>query len=100
MSTDDINFTLPAGYLITSIVFTSDGAIGGGLDVGTTDGGGEVVTAEAIAGAGTVLCTLVAGANYNTTGADDLIYITDADGTGWDSATVAARVEMRRISLE
>lgn len=98
--TDDINFTLPAGYLITSIVFTSDGAIGGGLDVGTTDGGGEVVTAEAIAGAGTVLCTLVAGANYNTTGADDLIYITDADGTGWDAATVAARVEMRRISLD
>lgn len=97
--TDDTTFTLPAGYIIDSIVFTSDGAIGGGIDVGTTDGGGEIVTAETIAGAGTVLCTLVDGANYNTTGADDTIYITDADGTGWDSATVAANVKMSRIGL-
>lgn len=97
--TGDSTFVLPAGYLITAIVLTSDGAIGGGIDVGITNGGGEIVAAEAIAGAGTVLCTLVAGANYNLTGDDDTIYITDADGTGWDSATVAVRVEMRRISL-
>ena len=97
--TGDTSFTLPQGYLISSIVLTSDGAIGGGMDIGTSDGGGEIVTAQAIAGAGTVLCTLVAGANYNTTGADDTIYITDADGTGWDSASVIVRVQMQRIEL-
>lgn len=97
--TGDTSFTLPEGYVISYIVLTSDGAIGGGIDIGTTDGGGEVVTAEAISGAVTVLCTLVAGANYNTTGADDTIYITDADGTGWDGATVEVRVQMQRLDL-
>jgi len=96
--TGDVNFTLPKGYMITAIVLTSDGAIGGGIDIGTTDGGGEVVTAEGISGAVTVLCALVAGANYNLTGADDIIYVTDADGTGWDSATVALRVQMQRVN--
>lgn len=97
--TGDTSFTLPKGYIINSIVLTSDGAIGGGIDIGTTDGGGEIVTAQAIAGSGTVLCTLVAGANYNTTGADDIIYVTDADGTGWDAATVGIRVQMERVAL-
>ena len=96
--TGDSSFVLPAGYMITAIVFDSDGAIGGGIDVGLTNGGGEIVTAEAISGAGAVLATLVAGANYNLTGADDTIYITDADGTGWDSATVGVTVQMKRIT--
>jgi len=98
-TTGDTSFTLPAGYLISSIILDSDGAIGGGIDVGTTNGGGEIVTAEAVSGAGKVLCTLVAGANYNLTGADDTIYITDADGTGWDGATVTVTVQMERIEL-
>ena len=97
--TDDTSFTLPKGYLISSIILTSTGAIGGGIDIGTTNGGGEIVAAQAIAGAGTVLCTLVAGANYNTTGANDTIYITDADGTGWDAATVEVHVKMERIEI-
>lgn len=97
--TGDTSFTLPAGYIITAIVLTSDGAIGGGIDIGTTDGGGEIVAAEAIAGAGTVLCTLVVGANYNTTGADDTIYITDADASGWDGATVQVRIQMEKIGI-
>lgn len=98
--TGDTSFTLPKGYIINAIVLTSDGAIGGGIDIGTTDGGGEVVAAEGISGAVTVLCALVAGANYNLTGADDTIYITDADGTGWDAATVKVRVQMERIALD
>lgn len=97
--TGDTSFTLPEGYLITAIVLTSDGAIGGGIDIGTTNGGGEIVTAQVIAGAGTVLCTLVDGSAYNTTGADDTIYITDADETGWDGATVIVRVQMERVAI-
>ena len=97
--TGDTSFVLPEGYIISSIVLTSDGVIGGGIDIGTTNGAGEIVTAQTIAGAGTVLCTLVAGANYNTTGADDTIYITDADASGWDAATVAVSVQMERIDL-
>jgi hypothetical protein len=97
--TGDTSFTLPKDYIIDAIVLESDGAIGGGIDVGTTNGGGEIVTAQTVSGAGKVLCTLVAGANYNLTGADDTIYITDADGTGWDSATVSVTVKMSRMEV-
>lgn len=97
--TGDTSFTLPAGYIIDSIILDSDGAIGGGIDVGTTNGGGEIVTAQPVTGAGKVLCALVTGANYNLTGADDMIYITDADGTGWDGATVSITVQMARLEV-
>ena len=85
--------------MITAITLDSDGSIGGGIDIGITDGGGEIVTAQAIADTTPVLCALVAGANYNTTGADDTIYITDADASGWDARTVIVRVAMQRIDL-
>jgi hypothetical protein len=97
--TDDVTFTLPKDYIIDAIAIKSSGAIGGGIDIGTTDGGGEIVTAETISGAGTVLATLVAAANYNTTGADDTIYISDADGTGWDGATAGIVVKMSKVGL-
>nr|MDA3821237.1 hypothetical protein [Bacteroidales bacterium] len=97
--TGNTSFTLPAGYLITSIILESTGAIGGGIDIGTTNGGGEIVAAEAVGGVEKILCALVAGANYNLTGADDTIYITDADGTGWDSETVSFWIQMERIEI-
>ena len=98
--TGDTSFTLPMGYQVKSIIFVSDGAIGGGLDVGTTDGGGELVAAETIGGAVTVLATLIdavtIGATFTT--ADDTLYVTDADGTGWDGASVELRVQMQRLT--
>ena len=98
--TGDTSFTLPKGYQVKSIIFKSDGAIGGGLDVGTTDGGGELVAAEAISGAVTVLATLIdavtIGGTFAT--ADDTLYVTDADGTGWDGASVELRVQMQRLT--
>jgi len=98
--TGDTSFTLPKGYQVKSIVFKSDGAIGGGLDVGVTNGGGELVNACAIGGAVTVLATLVPaytiGETFTT--ADDTLYVTDADGTGWDGATVELRVQMQRLT--
>lgn len=97
--TGDTSFILPTGYMIEAIVLTSDGAIGGGIDIGTSNGGGEIVSAQAIADTTPVICTLVAGANYNTTGADDTIYISDADGSGWDSATVEVVVNMKRVEV-
>lgn len=100
--TGDTSFTLPAGYMITAITTeeTAGNAVGGGIDVGTTNGGAEVVAAHAVSASTAALCALVAGANYNLTGADDTIYITDADGTGWDSASVEIRVQMQRIDMD
>lgn len=99
--TGDSSFTLPKGYQVKSITFKSDGAIGGGIDVGTTNGGGELVAAEAIGGAVTVLATLIdavtIGGTFTT--ADDILYVTDADGTGWDGASVEMRVEMERLTV-
>jgi len=80
-------------------VLTSTGAIGGGIDIGTADEDGEMVTAEAVADTTPIFCTLVAAANYNTTGADDTIYVTDADGSGWDSESVIIRVQMQKIDM-
>jgi len=99
--TGDTSFTLPMGYQLTAMTFVSSGSIGGGIDVGTSDGGGEVVTAMAVGGAGTYIGTIVLatsiGATHTT--ADDVLYITDADGSGWDARTVAVRAEMRRLGV-
>lgn len=99
--TGDSSFTLPMGYQVTAITFKSDGSIGGGIDVGTTDGGGEVVAACAIGAAGTYPATIILSGSIGGTHttADDILYITDADGTGWDARTVEVRVDMRRLTM-
>jgi len=102
--TGDTSFTLPKGYRISSITTkeTAGNAVGGGIDFGTTNGGGEVVAAHAISASTTADVAVAAilnniGGTHTT--ADDIIYITDADGSGWDSASVEIRVSMERVSM-
>jgi hypothetical protein len=99
--TGDTSFALPKGYRVAAITTkeTAGNTLGGGMDVGTTNGGGEVVAAHAITASTTAIATIVASGSIGGTHttADDTLYITDADGTGWDSASVEVRVEMERL---
>jgi len=99
--TGDTSFALPKGYRVAAITTkeTAGYTLGGGMDVGTTNGGGEVVAAHAITASTTAIATIVASGSIGGTHttADDTLYITDADGTGWDSASVEVRVEMERL---
>jgi len=102
--TGNSSFTLPMGYKITSIVAkeTAGNALTGGLDVGFSANGTEVVSGEAIGASATVNCTLVAsgvlGGTHTT--ADDTIYFSDGDDDGnWNSAELEVRVEMIRLTV-
>ena len=102
--TGDDSFTLTKGYKITSIIVkeTAANALTGGLDVGTSAGGVEVVSGMAVGANATVNCTLVAagtiGATFTT--ADDTIYFSDGnDDANWDSASLEVRVQMQRLTV-
>jgi len=102
--TGDTSFTLPKGYQIKSIIVkeTAGNALTGGLDVGTTNGGVEVVSAMAVGANSTVNCTLVAvgtiGGTHTT--ADDIIYLTDGDDdANWNSASLEVRIQMQRLTV-
>jgi len=98
------SFTLPKGYKIKSIIAkeTAGNALTGGLDVGLSANGVEIVSGMVIGGSATVLCTLVEagtiGATFMT--ADDTIYYSDGNDDGaWDSASLELRVQMQRLTL-
>jgi hypothetical protein len=101
--TGDTSFTLPKGYRVSAVTTkeTAGNSLGGGMDIGTTDGGAEVVAAHAVSASTTAIATIVAAGSIGGTHttADDTLYITDADGTGWDSAEVEVRVEMQRLTM-
>ena len=98
------SFVLPMGYKIKSIIVkeTAAAALTGGLDVGLSANGVEIVSAMAVGASATVLCTLVEsgtiGATFTT--ADDTIYYSDGDDdANWNGAELELRVEMERITL-
>lgn len=100
--TGDSSFTLPQGYKIVSITVkeTAGNALTGGLDVGLSAGGVEVVSGEAIGSGAFVNCVLVVagvlGATHLT--ADDIIYFSDGDdNANWNGAELEVRVEMERL---
>ena len=102
--TGNTSFTLPQGYKITSIIVhnTTANALTGGLDVGLTTNGVEIVSAEAIGANAEVVCTLIQsgtiGGTFTT--ADDIIYFSDGDDdTNWNSASLEITVSMERIAL-
>lgn len=102
--TGNTSFTLPKGYQIKSIVVKeiAGNALTGGLDVGFSTNGIEVVSGMAVAGSAAVLCTLIeAGTIGGTfTTADDIIYISDGDDDGnWNSASLELRVTMQRLMV-
>ena len=96
--------TLPQGYKITSIIAveTAGNALTGGLDVGLSTNGVEIVSGMAIGANAIVNCTLVAtgvlGGTFTT--ADDTIYYSDGnDDANWDSAVIDITVSMERIEV-
>ena len=88
----EFNFTLPKGYQVTSIVTKETGgvAIGSGIDIGTTDGGAELVSAHAVVGSATAVVTLIdaltIGGTFTT--ADDILYVTVTDASAWDTGAI------------
>lgn len=100
--TGNTSFTLPKGYQIKSIVVkeTAGNALTGGLDIGFSTNGVEVVSGMAVAGNTTVLCTLIEAGTIGSTftTADDIIYLSDGDDDGnWNSASLELRVTMQRL---
>lgn len=86
---------IPAGVLLRRIYFRNRtaNAVSGGIKIGTTSGGTELVTAQAVAGSAIVsaIPTLEA---YSTS--TQTLYIQAV--TGWNSADVDVRVHYEEIT--
>jgi len=86
---------IPAGYMIESIVLKSNNAnaITGGLNIGTTDGGAEVLAAQAVAGNSIfkVAPADLLKSVFSTT-VDQVLYI-QAE-TEWNSASLTYYVNL------
>lgn len=91
-------FVVPAGYVIESIAFqnTTANAVTGGVKIGTTNGGTEVVAAQAV---GANALDTVPGANVLkrvfTTSAATTLYVQAV--TAWASASVNFKVALRKM---
>jgi hypothetical protein len=91
-------FTVPAGMTIESIVFenTTANAVTGGVRFGTTNGGAEVVTAQAI-GANAV--GEITDANillrFFSSSAQQILYIQAV--TAWNSASVKFYIKLKPL---
>lgn len=96
--TADGTFSVPKGYYIHSIVFenTTANAVTGGIRIGTTNGGTEVVVAQAL---GANELVEVADANilktiFSTTTAQTL-YIQAV--TSWNSANINMYIKLKQL---
>lgn len=91
-------YSVPAGYQIESIVIknTTANAITGGLRIGTTDGGAEVVTAQAV-GANAFLTIQNAAVLLKvfSTSAAQTLYLQAV--TGWNSASIDVYVKLSKL---
>lgn len=92
--------TIPANHIIQEIVFenTTANAVTGGIRIGTTDGGAQVVVAQAV-GANALLRVLNAAillGIFSTT-ADTLLYLQAV--TAWNSASLNITIVTRNINL-
>jgi len=91
-------FSVPAGYMIEHIAFqnTTANAVSGGVKLGTTNGGTEVVSAQAV---GASALDTIPGASFtkrifSTSGATT-IYVQAV--TSWASANVKFSVVLRKM---
>ncbi len=85
---------VPPGYRIASILIeeTAGKTVTGGVDIGTTASGSEVVNAEVV-GANSVVMAALSGTFFGTSSAQTL-YISAA--TAWNSASVNVTVVMEK----
>jgi hypothetical protein len=90
---------VPAGYIIGSITIENYGgnAITGGLKIGTTSGGEEVLAAYAVAGSTlyTVADALILKRFFSVS-ASTVLYFQPA--TSWNSATVQITIPLDRVN--
>lgn len=94
----DTSIYIPAGYFIQNILVeeTTNHAITGGLDVGTTDGGQEVIAAMTVGGnsklsvADTALLK-----RYLSRTVDTLIYL--VAHTAWNSASIDVTFMLSKV---
>ncbi|MCH7939270.1 MAG: hypothetical protein IID13_05950 [Candidatus Marinimicrobia bacterium] len=86
---------VPAGYRIRSIIVeeTAGNAITGGLKIGTSAGGAQVVNAQAVGASALVDCAL--GARLFSLTTAQTLYVEDV--TAWNSASIDLYLEMERI---
>ncbi len=86
---------VPAGYRLKSIVVqeTAGFAIQGGLKIGTTAGGTDVVNGQTVGINALVDCTL--GTRLFSLTAAQTLYVEDV--TAWNSASIDLYLEMERI---
>jgi hypothetical protein len=91
---NDFTLSLPAGCKIDSIIIRNKtaNAVTGGIKVGTTNGGTEVVTAEAVGANAFVSATLNASV-FSATAATTLYF---QDVTAWNSAVLDVVVNYSR----
>jgi len=84
---------VPAGYEITSIIIeeTSGNAVTGDVDIGTTNGGTEIVSSEAVGSNALVSATLI-DTIYSLV-SHQAVYITS---TNWGSATVSVYISLQK----
>jgi hypothetical protein len=78
--------TLPANAIITSIIFRETAGVGVNVSLGTTSGGTQVLSAQAVAASGTL--TLLATAfteNWFSAVATQLLYLNSAS---WGGASI------------
>lgn len=86
---------VPAGYRIRGITVeeTAGNAITGGLKIGTSAGGAQVVNAQAVGANALVDCAL--GARLFSLTTAQTLYVEDV--TAWNSASIDLYLEMERI---
>ncbi|MCH7529255.1 MAG: LamG domain-containing protein [Candidatus Marinimicrobia bacterium] len=86
---------VPAGYRIRSITVeeTAGNAITGGLKIGTSAGGTQVVNAQAVGASALVDCAL--GTRLFSLTTAQTLYVEDV--TAWNSASIDLYLEMERI---
>jgi hypothetical protein len=93
--TADFTVTIPEGWMVTRIYIRNDtaNAVTGGIKVGTTAGGVDVLAAGAVAASAVVHYAPLIGA-YSASGARTL-YV--AAVTAWNSAQIDFAVDMVKI---
>lgn len=98
IAANDTSVTIPANYRIASITIkeTANNAITGGLDIGTTNGGQQIVAAYTVTA---LLYKTIEDSAIVTTGkvfaADTPIYINAH--TGWNSANLNIQFDLVKV---
>lgn len=93
--TEDTTFVVPAGYRINSIdiINTTANAVTGGVNIGTSAAGAQIVSAAAV-GANAIVTTTLVGRLF---AAQQTAYV--SAGSSWNSASLTLIVILDQIAL-